>query len=887
MNISSRTENPVRRLRRLNGLLVLLAGLALAACDNVPTETTPELSGANRVAEYTGPACGAGFSDAVSAADACAFKVEVWDKMPSISQCDNCHDSQTGSQSPFFMESGDVNRAYNEALSIVNSTDLASSRLLTKISGGHNCGDAGACAALATIVGGYLNNWFNGSNMRGGVSNEIVLEAPVSKDAGASKSFPDAPTGFIGVHDLLTANCAGCHTESSATPQSPFFAENDIDAAYDAIVISQKINLDNPASSRLVTRLRQEFHNCWDPDNTGSTDCARSAEVMEAAIVAFADGIALSSVDANWVLSKALSLPDGQVASGGARDDSSTIALYEFKAGESSTTVFDTSGVEPSLNLDLYGKKGIDYRWVGGWGIEFVTADGKAQGTTQLSKKLRDRIVATGEYSVEAWAVPANVTQGDDGAARIISYSAGASERNFTLGQVEYRYEAMNRSTNSDANGEPSLITDDVDEDLQATQQHVVLTYDPVNGRRIYVNGVDVATIGNDAGSTDSVTPGGLSGWDDSFAFILGNEASNNRPWAGKLRLVAIHNRAMTQAQISQNFEAGVGEKLFLLFGLGDLPGVPPQSYIMFTVSQFDSYSYLFDQPTFVNLDSGATAPATDLVVKGMRIGLNGDEPAVGQAYSKLDTTIANTSYNTAGQVLSDHGTIIELKKGPEADEFFLTFEQFGSNTHVRTVDVCGINLTCTTNPQDGDPMSDVGLRTFDEINATMATLTGVNANNSNVKTVFTTIRQQLPTTEDINTFLSAHEIGAAQLAIEYCNALVDDAAARTGFFPDFDFNADANGISDADWNNRVIQPLISRFMGAGLSTQPDTATVQTELLTLITNPADVRLDNSGSTDGIPDGLAKCGGACSAGRTELVVKSACAALLGSAVSLVQ
>ncbi len=28
------------------------------------------------------------------------------------------------------------------------------------------------------------------------------------------------------------------------------------------------------------------------------------------------------------------------------------------------------------------------------------------------------------------------------------------------------------------------------DEDLQATLQHVVATYDPVDGRRIYVNGV-------------------------------------------------------------------------------------------------------------------------------------------------------------------------------------------------------------------------------------------------------------------------------------------------------------------------------------------------------------------------------------------------------------
>ena len=39
----------------------------------------------------------------------------------------------------------------------------------------------------------------------------------------------------------------------------------------------------------------------------------------------------------------------------------------------------------------------------------------------------------SGEFSIEAWVIPANVTQED---ARIISYSAGAEQRNFTLQQT-------------------------------------------------------------------------------------------------------------------------------------------------------------------------------------------------------------------------------------------------------------------------------------------------------------------------------------------------------------------------------------------------------------------------------------------------------------------
>ena len=53
------------------------------------------------------------------------------------------------------------------------------------------------------------------------------------------------------------------------------------DEAYAAI--KSKINLDNPAQSRLVVRLRDEFHNCW-----GSAGCAANAQTMLDAVNAFA-----------------------------------------------------------------------------------------------------------------------------------------------------------------------------------------------------------------------------------------------------------------------------------------------------------------------------------------------------------------------------------------------------------------------------------------------------------------------------------------------------------------------------------------------------------------------------------------------------------------------
>ena len=59
----------------------------------------------------------------------------------------------------------------------------------------------------------------------------------------------------------------------------------------------------------------------------------------------------------------------------------------------------------------------------------------------------------------------------------------------------------------------------------------------------------------------------------------------------------------MTAAQVLQNYNAGVGQRYYMLFNVSGITGVS-QSYVMFTVSQYDSYGYLFYQPTFISLDS-------------------------------------------------------------------------------------------------------------------------------------------------------------------------------------------------------------------------------------------------------------------------------------------
>lgn len=812
----------------LGGLIALaLVLITLTGCDGgMETVTNPGGGGGTVVGTYTGPA--------PATSDVQAFKLNVWDNLVATNRCGSCHGS--GGQPPLFVRSDDVNLAYAEANPLVDLDQPALSRLSTKLAEGHNCWLASA-PACADVVAAYIEAWAGGA---AGGGRAIQLVAPPLRDPGTSRAFPaDAGLFAATVWPLLTQRCADCHAPSAPTPQAPFFAAGDASAAYDAV--RSKIDLGTPGRSRLVLKLSEGLHNCW-------SSCDSDAATMEAAIQAMANQIPATELDEDLVYSKSLRLVDGVVASGGSRYESNQIALYEFKTGEGSIA-YDTSGVEPALNLTLSG----NYAWVGGWGVEF--AGGKAQGTTNASRKLHSLITATGEYSIEAWTVPGNVVQ--EGPARIVSYSGGTAARNFTMGQTKYSYDFMHRSSSTDGNGAPMLSTPDADQRLQATLQHVVMTFDPANGRRIYINGVY-------SGDLDPVAGGTLGDWDDSFAFVLGNEASGDRPWAGALRLVAIHNRALTAGQIEQNFSAGVGEKFFLLFSLSALIDVP-QSYVMFEVSQFDNYSYLFHSPTFISLDPEARPDG--IAIAGMRIGINGKEAALGQSFSTLDTEISAGLYSAAaGQLLSPLGALVPLEQGPEFDEFFLTFERLGQHTHVVTPPA----FIQPGPPAILAPVSDIGLRTFDRINHTMATVTGVSPTQSSVRDTFEIVKQQLPTVESIEGFLSAHQMAVSQLAIEYCNALVENGGAisRSAYFPGFDFDA----APAAAFGNRnlVIDPLLNRMMGTGLSSQPDAADVRNEL------------------NGLIDRLLSCATCTNnAVRARAIVKASCAAVLGSAVMLVQ
>jgi mono/diheme cytochrome c family protein len=834
------------QLKSLRWIMAAAAVAVLAGCSSGGAPTVPNpIVVAPPVSDYTGPAS--------ADADVQAFRINLWENIKANNRCGSCHNA--GGQTPMFARNDDVNLAYQAANTVVNLAQPDQSRMVVKVAGGHNCWlqSPSACGDTLTV---WIRNWA-GATATGGT--QIQLQAPTIKEVGGSKSFPASSTAFASsslyalVRNAGTANCVRCHSSSAATQQQPFFADADPDTAYAAI--RPKINLDNTDQSRVVVRLRDESHNCW-----GNAGCAANAQTMLDAVNAFADAIPVTNVDPALLISKGLTLYDGTVASGGNRYEAATIAKYEFKTGMGAIA-YDTSGHEPALNLTLSG----DVTWVGGWGINVKTG-GKAQGTAAASKKLTDLIKSTGEFTIEAWANNANVAQED---AFIVSYSAGAMSRNATLAQRMYQYEGYTRSDKTSANGNPVLLTRAADMDAQAALQHVVMTYSPVEGRRFYVNGVYT-------GDVDAQGGGSLADWDDTFALVLGNETSTNRQWQGVLKLVAIHNRALSPSQIQQNFDAGVGEKYFMLFNVSHLVPSVPQAYVMLEASQLDSFGLQFTKPTFISLDP--TANVSNIAIEGVRIGVNGAEAHAGQAYAPLLQTIGATYTAAAGQKMSDVGTVIGLEKGVDADLFFLSFDRIGTNAYDRPPPPTPSIPTPPTLPAEAD----VGLRTFDEINASLSKITGVPQTNARVVATYDLVKQALPSTEKLATFGPAQQTALAQLAIQYCSQMVDTPALRTAFFG-ASLNPAATAIATfgtagaPNVANRglVVNALLSKGINSGLEWDPDPSVIGDEL------------DNGGPAGGLINRLVAGPTGNAAGGTGTVMKATCGAVLGSGMLLIQ
>jgi hypothetical protein len=195
---------------------------------------------------------------------------------------------------------------------------------------------------------------------------------------------------------------------------------------------------------------------------------------------------------------------------------------------------------------------------------------------------------------------------------------------------------------------------------------------------------------------------------------------------------------------------------------------------------------------------------------------------------------------------------------------FFLSFEQIGTHTHAHTepaVPVSPPNLPAVL------MASRKGVKNFAQINAALSAITGVPVSNNTVNTLYNTLQQSLPPTNDLGAFLASHQTAISALADQYCNVAVTTSAATV--FPGLNLN---NGNTQTYFANQgninlVADPLVARALGANVNPTVEAA-IRAELNTFI--PARAAVTST-----------------AAGRTAAIAQAACTAVLGSAVVSLQ
>tara|TARA_R110002049_G_scaffold2743_3_gene21005 strand:- start:54611 stop:56794 length:2184 start_codon:yes stop_codon:yes gene_type:complete len=632
----------------------------------------------------------------------------------------------------------------------------------------------------------------NTSSNNGGT----VANTPTSPSAPAPNAPPPAPPAPAPaptmppandqqlfaqtVHPImLSNNCVQCHSDPTPlglTPILPLMADESVETAYNQTVNNQKVNLSNPANSRLVVRTRVDNHNCGGP-----AACEQFATEMEAAIRSWADSVSASNPPPSnqpRVASAMATLADGQEGES-PRADASMIAMFDFSAGAGDIVV-DRSGVGVPVDLMIEGME-----WVPEGGLRNVS--GKAQASLASSQKLFASI--SSQFSVEAWVIPENLDQ--SGPARIVSYSADTGGRNFTLGQSGDRYNSRVATNQTGGNGNnPQLLSENDTVTTELT--HVVMTYDSAaGGRKIYINGELAAEedLGNDA-----------LNWSNTDLFVIGNEVTNNRLWRGVFRMVAVHTTALSGAEVAQNFDAGLGTITTLAFDVSDVVGAPAS--VQMQVRELDDNAYVFAVPTLITDVSGVP-------VKNIRIAVNNNIPVATQSFRSVDTMVTQS-----GQELSPLGAVIPKDMGPEVDMFHLEFETLGAQVG------SGDLYVPPSEPGIADfgVLPEFGVRSFSSVNDTMSALTTIPVTQNTVRNRYEELRDSLPATADILAFNAASQIAIQRLAVTYC-----DRVRRSNAACNVVFGSSCNNIANATDKQNRVNALFDRFVG-DLENQPDRA---------------------------------------------------------------
>jgi hypothetical protein len=182
------------------------------------------------------------------------------------------------------------------------------------------------------------------------------------------------------------------------------------------------------------------------------------------------------------------------------------------------------------LNLTIGSPSSVT--WISG-GLRVNTAT--AISSSGFASKIISAAQAGNEITVEAWVSPSSLTL--RGPARFATIMKNGSQRNLVFGQSGSRYETQIKTSTATASLQSPASS------LTQALTHVVYTRSSSGAAVWYINGVQVST---------QTTTGNLSTWGTDQKLTLGDN------WQGSYFLLAVYGRALTGAEVQQNYLAGV-----------------------------------------------------------------------------------------------------------------------------------------------------------------------------------------------------------------------------------------------------------------------------------------------------------------------------------------
>ena len=238
----------------------------------------------------------------------------------------------------------------------------------------------------------------------------------------------------------------------------------------------------------------------------------------------------------DWVVGLVGDGPDaGPPADAGVLPDAAgspdgLVAHYEFDEGEGSIAR-DSSGFGDALDLVVSDPSAIEWR-----DGALALLQPTALSSTVPATKIADACAASGELTVAARVVNGDLTL--DGPARIVTMSADTAQRNFLLGTRTDSFVFRLRTSQTDENGSPELLSGAGTANTELVHVAAVASG---GSRQLYVDGALVA---------EDDVQGDYSTW-QPFVLWLGNEADLSRPWLGELHELSIYCRALSTAELA------------------------------------------------------------------------------------------------------------------------------------------------------------------------------------------------------------------------------------------------------------------------------------------------------------------------------------------------